>query len=278
MKTGHTGKRVGWLLRILVLEILLFVVLYPFLWMVVTSFKAEADIVAFPPKLFSGHFGLQSYIDIWKRIPFMDYYKNTIIFATSVTCVSLLFDTMAGYAFARMKFPGKNIMFLLVMGTMMIPFQVIMIPLFVEIFKLNLTNTYLGLLLPRATNAFGIFMMRSFFISLPKGLEDAGRIDGAGEFRIFAKIMVPLCKPAIVSLFIFHFMYQWNDLLYPLILTTDESMKTLPAGLATFMGTHVVEYGVIMAGACLSLLPILLAYLFAQKQFVQGIAMTGMKG
>ncbi|WP_417298340.1 carbohydrate ABC transporter permease, partial [Eisenbergiella porci] len=188
------------------------------------------------------------------------------------------FDTMAGYAFARMNFPGKNIMFLMVMGTMMIPFQVIMVPLYIEIFKFGLINTYPGLVLPRATNAFGIFMMRSFFISLPKGLEEAGRIDGCTEFGIFRKIMVPLCKPAIVSLFIFHFMYQWNDLLYPLLLTTDDNMKTLPSGLATFMGTHVVEYGIIMAGACLSLLPILIAYFIAQKQFVQGIAMTGMKG
>lgn len=168
-------------------------------------------------------------------------------------------------------------MFLLVMGTMMIPFQVIMVPLYIEIFKFGLINTYPGLVLPRATNAFGIFMMRSFFISLPKGLEEAGRIDGCTEFGIFRKIMVPLCKPAIVSLFIFHFMYQWNDLLYPLLLTTDDNMKTLPSGLATFMGTHVVEYGIIMAGACLSLLPILIAYFIAQKQFVQGIAMTGMK-
>lgn len=278
MKTGYRSKRIGKVLRVMVLCFLAFIVLYPFIWMLVTSFKAEADIVAYPPKLFSGTFSLDSYIDIWDRVPFLAYYKNTIIFATLVTCVSLLFDTMAGYAFARIDFPGKNIMFLLVMGTMMIPFQVIMVPLFVEVYKIGLINSYLGLLLPRATNAFGIFMMRSFFISLPKGLEEAGRIDGAGEFRIFAKIMVPLCKPAVVSLFIFHFMYQWNDLLYPLLLTTDEKMKTLPAGLATFMGTHVVEYGIIMAGACLSLLPILIAYLFAQKQFVQGIAMTGMKG
>lgn len=278
METKHINKWIGKALRVIILGFLAFVVLYPFLWMLVTSFKEEADIVAYPPKLFSGSFGLNSYIDIWERVPFLKYYKNTIIFAMTVTCVSLLFDTMAGYAFARMKFPGKNIMFLLVMGTMMVPFQVIMVPLFVEVFKLGLINTYIGLLLPRATNAFGIFMMRSFFIALPKGLEEAGRIDGAGEFRIFAKIMVPLCKPAVVSLFIFHFMYQWNDLLYPLLLTTSEDMKTLPAGLATFMGTHVVEYGIIMAGACLSLLPILIAYLFAQKQFVQGIAMTGMKG
>lgn len=263
---------------LVLLVFLAFLVLYPFIWMLITSFKAEADIVAYPPKLFSGSFSLDSYINIWKRIPFLKYYRNTIIFSTAVTLTSLACDTMAGYAFARMKFPGKNIMFLLVMGTMMIPFQVIMVPLYVEIFKFGLINTYLGLVLPRATNAFGIFMMRSFFISLPKGLEEAGRIDGCTEFGIFRKIMVPLCKPAVVSLFIFHFMYQWNDLLYPLLLTTSDEMKTLPAGIATFMGTHVVEYGIIMAGACLSLLPILIAYLCAQKQFVQGIAMTGMKG
>ena len=208
-------KNAGKIIITILLAALAFIVLYPFIWMLVTSFKPEAEIVSYPPKLFSGRFSLDSYINIWKRVPFLKYYRNTIIFSTAVTVTSLVFDTMAGYAFARMNFPGKNIMFLLVMGTMMIPFQV---------------------------------------------------------------IMVPLCKPAIVSLFIFHFMYQWNDLLYPLLLTTDDNMKTLPSGLATFMGTHVVEYGIIMAGACLSLLPILIAYFIAQKQFVQGIAMTGMKG
>ena len=271
-------KNAGKIIITILLAALAFIVLYPFIWMLVTSFKPEAEIVSYPPKLFSGRFSLDSYINIWKRVPFLKYYRNTIIFSTAVTVTSLVFDTMAGYAFARMNFPGKNIMFLMVMGTMMIPFQVIMVPLYIEIFKFGLINTYLGLVLPRATNAFGIFMMRSFFISLPKGLEEAGRIDGCTEFGIFRKIMVPLCKPAIVSLFIFHFMYQWNDLLYPLLLTTDDNMKTLPSGLATFMGTHVVEYGIIMAGACLSLLPILIAYFIAQKQFVQGIAMTGMKG
>ncbi len=278
MKKINAGKFIKKLAALLVLLFLLFIILYPFVWMLVTSFKAEADIVSWPPKLFSGEFGLESYRSIWERIPFLTYYKNTLIFALAVTLISLSFDTMAGYAFARMNFKGKNIMFLMVMGTLMVPYQVIMVPLFVEVYKLNLINTYLGMILPRATNAFGIFMMRSFFISLPKGLEEAGRIDGAGEFRIFWKIMLPQCKSAVISLFIFHFMYQWNDLLYPLIMTTDGSKTTLPAGLASFMGTHVVEYGVIMAGACLSILPILIVYLFAQKQFVQGIAMSGMKG
>lgn len=277
-KNKNYRKTAGDMLITFLLSVLGFTVLYPFIWMLVTSFKPEAEIVAYPPKLFSGSLSFASYLNIWERVPFLKYYRNTIIFSTAVTVTSLIFDTMAGYAFARMKFPGKNVMFLMVMGTMMIPFQVIMVPLYIEIFKLGLINTYLGLVLPRAANAFGIFMMRSFFISLPKGLEEAGRIDGCTEFGIFRKIMVPLCKPAIVSLFIFHFMYQWNDLLYPLLLTTDDNMKTLPSGLATFMGTHVVEYGIIMAGACLSLLPILIAYFFAQKQFVQGIAMTGMKG
>ena len=154
----------------------------------------------------------------------------------------------------------------------------IMIPLFYEMFKLNLLNTFIGLILPRATNAFGIFMMRQFFVSLPKGLEEAARLDGCSEFTIFRKIMLPLCKPAVISLAIFHFMYNWNDLLYPLILTTRTEMRTLPAGLATFMGTHVIEHNVLMAGGVLAILPIFIAYCFAQKYFVQGIAMTGMKG
>lgn len=153
-----------------------------------------------------------------------------------------------------------------------------MVPLYSQLFHMKLLNTYLGLILPRATNAFGIFMMRQFFVSLPVGLEEAAGIDGANPFQIYVRIMLPLCKPAMVTLTIFHFMYNWNDLLYPLILATKPEMKTLAAGLASFMGTHVVEYGTIMAGSVLSLLPIFVAYCFAQKAFVQGIAMTGMKG
>ena len=201
-----------------------------------------------------------------------------MIFAGGVTIVSLICDSMAGYAFARLHFKGRNLLFSMVLVTMMIPFQVIMVPLYSQLFHMKLLNTYLGLILPRATNAFGIFMMRQFFVTLPGGLEEAARIDGANAFQIYVRIMLPLCKPAMVTLTIFHAMYNWNDLLYPLILATKPEMKTLAAGLASFMGTHVVEYGIIMAGAVLSLLPIFIAYCLAQKAFVQGIAMTGMKG
>lgn len=269
---------IGKVVKYALLLILMVIILYPFVWMLCSSFKTEADIMNWPPQLIWRSFTTEAYQDIWERIPFLRYYGNTLLFAGCTTIVSLTFDTLAGYAFARLNFKGKNFLFALVLATLMIPFQVIMIPLFYEMFKLKLLNKYIGLILPRATNAFGIFMMRQFFVSLPKGLEEAARLDGCSEFRIFAKIMLPLCKPAVISLAIFHFMYNWNDLLYPLIMTTDTNMRTLPAGLATFMGTHVIEHNVLMAGGVLAILPIFIAYCFAQKYFVQGIAMTGMKG
>ena len=262
----------------ILLVILAVITLYPFIWMLITSIKLEKDIVTYPPKLFSSRYSFISYIEIWSRITFLRYYINTLIFAGGVTLVSLFFDSMAGYSFARINFKGRNILFILVLCTLMIPFQVIMTPLFFEIYKLGLLNTFVGLILPRASNAFGIFMMRQFFISLPRDLEDSARVDGCNEFRIYIEIMLPLCIPALISLGIFHFMFNWSDLLYPLLLTSGNEMRTISAGLALFMGQHVVEYGILMAAACLALAPILAAYVFLQKYFIKGIAMSGIKG
>ena len=197
MKEKVTGGRIFMLILLFFLAVL---VGYPFLWMIFTSFKAEADIMSFPPSLFGKTYSLAAYQSIWSRIPFLPYYRNSLFFAGGVTLFSLTFDTMAGYSFARLNFRGKNILFILVLSTLMIPFQVVMIPLYTELYKMNLINTYAGLILPRATNAFGIFMMRQFFISLPRDLEEAARIDGCSEFRIYWNIMLPLCKPAIVTL------------------------------------------------------------------------------
>ncbi len=266
----------GVLLALLIL--LAIITLYPFIWMLLTSLKPEKDIVVFPPRLFPAEYTFTSYIDIWRRITFLRYYINTLVFAGGVTLVSLFFDSMAGYSFARINFKGRNAVFMLVLCTLMIPFQVIMTPLFFEVYKFGLLNTYIGMILPRATNAFGIFMMRQFFITLPKDLEESARVDGCNEFKIYFSIMLPLCKPALIALGIFHFMYNWNDLLYPLLLTSGNEMRTISAGLALFMGQHVVEYGILMAASCLSLAPILIAYLFSQKYFIKGIAMTGIKG
>ncbi|TVX94806.1 carbohydrate ABC transporter permease [Cohnella terricola] len=250
---------------------------FPFLWMVLTSLKPENEIVSFPPTLWPDTFTLSAYHDVWSRIPFMQYLKNTVLFAGGVTLVSLLLDSLAAYAFGRLQFRGKNLLFVLVLVALMIPVQVTMIPLFIMLNKFGWINTWIGLILPRATNAFGIFMLRQFFIGLPKELDESARIDGCSEFRIYWNIILPLAKPALASLALFHVMYNWNDLLWPLIMTNNNTLRTLPAGLALFMGQHVVEYGVLTAGASLALAPLVIAFLMAQKYFIQGIAFTGIK-
>lgn len=261
----------------LILCVVILLVAFPFLWLLISSFKYEKDIISFPPKIFADRYTLENYTKVWTTIPLMDYIKNTVIFAGGVVITSVFFDSLAGYAFARMHFKGKSAFFYFVMITMMIPFQVFMIPLYMEVNFLGIIDSYPGLIIPRMTTAFGIFMMRSFFITLPKDLEEAARIDGLNEFNIFLKIMLPLSKPTMLSLGIFTLMNSWNDLLYPLIMTTSSKMRTLPAGLALFTGQNISFYGPVMAGTVISMLPLLIIYMFAQKYFVQSTAMSGMK-
>ncbi|MGX7150530.1 carbohydrate ABC transporter permease [Enterococcus ureasiticus] len=259
------------------MTIILVIIAFPFIWLVISSFKYEKDIISFPPKILADKYTFENYIKVWSTIPLLDYIKNTVIFSGGVVLTSVFFDSLAGYAFARMNFKGKSVFFYFVLLTMMIPFQVFMIPLFIEINKLGLLDTYAGLIIPKMTSAFGIFMMRSFFVTLPKDLEEAARVDGLNEFKIFLKIMLPLSKPTMLSLAIFTLMNSWNDLLYPLILTSSSKMRTLPAGLALFTGQNISFYGPVMAGTVISMLPLLIIYMFAQKYFVQSTAMSGMK-
>jgi multiple sugar transport system permease protein len=251
--------------------------LLPVLWMFFTAFKPESDIVTSPPTLWPRELTLEHFSDIWSQIPFAQLYLNTIVFAGTVTIISLLLDSMAAYALARVQFRGRNVVFILVLLLLMLPFQVTLIPLYDLLEGWNLTNTLPGMIVPRITNAFGIFFLRQFFLSLPKDLEEAARIDGAGEFRIYWQIILPLARPALLTLGLFHFQYNWNDLLWPLIMSNDLSTATLPAGLALFMGQHVVEYGLLMAGAVLSTLPVVIFFLLIQRSFVTGIATTGIK-
>lgn len=269
-----SGKKI---IRTISMLVILLVIAFPFLWLIISSFKHEKDIISFPPRIFADSYTLDNYIKVWTTIPLLDYIKNTVIFAGGTVITSVFFDSLAGYAFARMRFKGKSVLFYFVLLTMMIPFQVFMIPLFIEVNLLGMLDTYAGLIIPRMTTAFGIFMMRSFFITLPDSLEEAARIDGLSEFNIFLKIMLPLNKPTLLSLGIFTLMNSWNDLLYPLILTSSSKMRTLPAGLALFTGQNISFYGPVMAGTVISMLPLLVVYIFAQKYFVQGTAMSGMK-
>ncbi|RFA10268.1 ABC transporter permease [Subtercola boreus] len=252
-------------------------VLLPIVWMAFTAFKPEADIVTFPPTLWPRELTFEHFQEVWNRIPFAKLYLNTIIFAGSVTVISLLFDSMAAYALARLQFRGSNVVLVGILILLMLPFQVTLIPLYDMLNTVGLTNTLPGLIIPRMTNAFGIFFLRQFFLSLPKDLEEAARVDGASEWRIYARVIMPLAKPALLTLGLFHFQYNWNDLLWPLIMSADVSSATLPAGLALFMGQHVVEYGLLMAGSLLSLLPVVAFFLIIQRSFVAGIATTGLK-
>jgi multiple sugar transport system permease protein len=274
---GNTAHRAAaWLLAItsIVVGILM---LLPIIWMLFTAFKPEADIVTFPPTLWPRELTIEHFIDVWERIPFARLYINTVIFAGGVTVISLLFDSMAAYALARISFRGRGVVFIGILLLLMLPFQVTLIPLYDMLNGMGLTNTLPGLIVPRMTNAFGIFFLTQFFLSLPKDLEEAARVDGASEWRIYWGIIMPLARPALLTLGLFHFQYNWNDLLWPLVMSSEVETSTLPAGLALFMGQHVVEYGLLMAGSLLALVPVILFFLLIQRSFVAGIATTGLK-
>ena len=253
------------------------VFLLPFVWTLATSFRTQADLAANPLSLLPTHFSFVNYINIWQKIPFGRQLLNTILYSGTVTIVSVFFDSMAGYAFARYKFPGKNFWFVAVLITLMVPIQVTFIPLYTFLVQLGWINTFQGLIIPRVADAFGIFFFRQFFLGVPKELEDAARIDGAGEFRIYARIMIPLAGPAVLTITLFNLIANWNDLLWPLMVTTSSNMQTLPAGLAQFRGQHVSDYGLLMAGSVLALVPMVVAFMIVQKRFIEGIATSGLK-
>ena len=277
------GKNMSCILSRIVSILILFsvfiIVLFPIIWLFSGSVKIERQILQYPPTLFGTKLTMKNFIRIFTTIPMGRYLKNTVIFAVGSTVCAVLFDSMSGYAFARLHFKGKNFIFICVLLTMMVPFQVMMIPLFLESNYLGLLNTYPGLILPKMTTAFGIFMMRAYFSELPKELEEAARVDSANELTIFFRIMLPLVKPGLMTLGIFHLMNNWNDLLYPLMMTSDTDMRTLSAGLALFVGEHAtLYYGPQLAGAVICIMPLLILYIFFQKYFVSSAVSSGIKG
>lgn len=269
-------KASKWLLAIVAIAIALLMLL-PIIWLTFTAFKPEVDIVTSPPTLWPREFTLDHFVEVWERIPFAQLYINTIIFAGGVTIISLFLDSMAAYALARIPFRGRGVVMVLILILLMLPFQVTLIPLYDMLNGFGLTNTLPGMIIPRMTNAFGIFFLTQFFLSLPRDLEEAARVDGASEWRIYRQVVMPLAKPALLTLGLFHFQYNWNDLLWPLVMSSSIESATLPAGLALFMGQHVVEYGLLMAGSLLALLPVIVFFLLIQRSFVAGIATTGLK-
>lgn len=275
MKHQHRKFRVHIGNVVLILVALL--VLLPIIWLFVSSFKTDADVISWPPAFLPKKWVLTQYQYVISVIPVVNMLKNTVIFAGCVTGISLVIDSLAAYAFARMHFRGKNVIFGIILMTMMVPFQVIMIPLYMEEYLGGILNTYAGLILPRIASAYGIYLLSSFFMGIPKSLEEAARIDGMTDIKIYAEIIVPLSKPAFVSLGIYHFMNNWNDLLYPMMLTSSVEMRTLSAGLAILVGNHSIKYGPTLAATVISVTPLLILFLVGQKFFMEGIATTGVK-
>ncbi len=250
----------------------------PFLWMVSTSLMGELEVYQFPPKLLPSTFRWSNFAEAMSMQPFGRYFLNTMIVSAVSVAGQLIFCSMAAYAFARLPFHGRRRLFSLYLGTMMIPAIVTVIPTFLIITTFGWMNTYWALFSPSLSSVWGIFLLRQFFSTIPRELEDAARIDGASDWRIFRTIILPLSKPALATLAIFAFMGSWKDFLWPLIVTNRADMRTVEVGISTFSGLYQTDWPHQMAAAVVVMLPIILVFILAQRHFVRGITMTGIKG
>lgn len=251
----------------------------PFLWMVLGSLKTQGELLQVPPTWLPEAPTLDNYARLFDRLNFPRFFFNSTVVATTITIANLIFCSMIGYALAKLDFAGRNKLFLLVMATLMVPQGVILVPLFILMTNLGLVNTHAGLILPFAAGAFGVFLMRQFMVGIPDELLEAARVDGASEWYLFWRIVMPLSGPALATLGILTFMSSWNMFTWPLVAATSEDMYTLPVALATFSrGQFSSDYGLLMAGSLVIVAPILLVFLVLQRHFVQGIATTGLKG
>ncbi len=272
------NQKIGRFFLYLLLIILAAIMLVPFIWMVTASLKPNKDIFVIPYQWVGFTPRWQNYVDIWIKIPLAIFTKNTVKLTLIVTFLELLTSSFAAYAFAKLHFKGRDALFLAYVATIAIPWQSYMVPQFLFMRKIGLADTHLAIIILQAFTAFGVFMMRQFYEGIPDSLCEAARIDGMNEYQIYAKIMLPLSKPALSTLTIFTFVNTWNDFLGPLIYLTSEKKKTLQIGLKMFISQYSAEYGLIMAASVLSLIPVLIVFLSLQKYFVAGIASTGVKG
>jgi multiple sugar transport system permease protein len=253
--------------------------LLPLVWMLSASLMPLSEVIKVPPVWFKpSAYSLANYIEVLTKIGFSRFFFNSVLVAVVITLAELLTSAMAGFAFARYDFPGRTVIFLLIISTMMIPFQVIMIPLFIMMARLGMVNTYWGMIIPAIVTPFGIFMMRQFMLSIPKALLEAARIDGASEPYIFSRIMLPLCKPAIAALAIFAFLGSWDNFLWPLIIINSKDLWTLPIAMSRFTEQYISQTHLQMAGASIMFIPVLIVFLLMQRNFIEGIALSGLKG
>lgn len=254
------------------------VTLTPFIWMIAASFMQPGASSTFPPRLIPKDPTFEHYESLFIRLNIFRYILNSFVVAISTTLISLFVNSMAGYAFAKYRFPGRDKLFRLLLAAMVIPAQVTMLPLFLMLNKMGLVNSYWGVIIPGMASIFGIFLIRQYIFSIPDSLIEAARMDGANDFSIYWKVILPLCKPILVTLAIFSFMGSWNDFLWPLIVMTKDSMYTLPVALAGLMGEHTQDTELMMAGSVITILPVMIVFMVLQKYYIRGIMLGGVKG
>lgn len=278
----------------IIMAIVIFIMLAPFFWMLSISVRGPNELFTTPPSIIPPSFSFSNYVVVWKQASFMRYLINSVVFTTVSTGFTLFLCSLGGYVFGRFRFPGGNALFMVILFTMMLPDQSLIIPRFlmVKVFPLaggnnifgqggtGLINTYAGMISPFLVTGLGIFLFRQFFLTLPTDLEDAARVDGCSEFRIFWQIMLPLTKPAIIALSIFTVTWRWNKLVWPLVVASSRSMRVLSVGLAVFAGEQHAgaQWNEMMAAATIAVTPVIIFFILAQRHFTKGIALTGLKG
>ncbi|WP_211175837.1 carbohydrate ABC transporter permease [Brasilonema sp. UFV-L1] len=253
--------------------------LFPMFWLISTALKSSTEnIFQSPPQLLPSQPTIENFINVWQTNPFGQYLFNSTLVAVLSVCLNLIFCALAAYPLARLSFPGRDWIFIAIISTIMIPFQIVMIPLYILTVQFGLRNTYLGIIFPSLASAFGIFLLRQAFISVPKEMEEAARMDGCSELGIWWFVMLPAIRPALVTLSIFVFIGSWSDFLWPLIVIQDENLYTLPLGVAKLAGTFSLNWRIVAAGSVISVAPVLLLFLFLQRYIVPTETASGVKG
>jgi multiple sugar transport system permease protein len=274
---GRPSHRRGGLLTYPLLLVIAFFGLLPYFWMVSCSLKTNDTMFAVPLQWLPSPINWGAYGDAWKAQDFTRYILNSAFVAVAITLGNLLLASLAGYSLSKFRYFGRGFLFLLILSTMMLPLEVTMVPLFLIVKKLNWPNTYEGLIVPFLVEGFSVFLMRQYLLSIPNELIEAARIDGASELRIYAQIVMPLCKPALAALGVFTFREAWDMYIWPLIIVTKDSLRTLPLGISLFMSSFGTAWDQLMAVAAIGTLPMILLFFFLQRSFIQGIAITGLK-
>lgn len=275
-RTRTTIKKVSLHTVIIVIGLIF---IFPFIWMVLSSFKLNKDVLAIPIRFFPPVWNLKSYYNAfhYSDYDFPRYFFNSVFVTMFAVLLAVFLSVTSGYGFAKYKFKGNNLLFTIVLATIMIPFQAIIVPLFIVVRKFGMQDSYLGLIVPGGLTAFGVFLMRQFFYLIPDEIIESARIDGASEYRIFVKIGLPMAKTPVLALVIFHAQWVWNLLIWPLVIISTPEMRTLPQAIALFAGVYFTPYPEQLAISVVASVPILLLYLFLSKNFVQGITLTGLK-